>query len=96
MQNGFLVTFPSSTGEPAFLVTPARVGHRADSWYPWARATFVGTLFATQAEAESALKRMKDIHGYIAPELNGGLFKRLALAQVVPSTGVVGIEFEIP
>ena len=74
----------------------ARVGHRADSWYPWSRATFVGTLFATQAEAESALKRMKDIHGYIAPELNGGLFKRLALAQVVPSVGVVGIEFEIP
>jgi hypothetical protein len=56
----------------------------------------VGTLFATQAEAESALKRMKDIHGYIAPELNGGLFNRLALAQVVPSVGVVGIEFEIP
>ena len=96
MANGFLVTFPSSAGTPCFLVTPGRVGQPAHHWYPWARATWVGTAFATQAEAESALKRMKDIHGYIAPELNGGLFKRLALAQVVPSVGVVGIEFEIP
>ena len=94
MQNGFLVTFPSSTGEPCFLVTPERVGQSGHPHYPWARATFVGTLFATQVEAESALRRMKDIHGYIAPELNGGLFKRLALAQVIPSAGVVGIEFE--
>ena len=94
MQNGFLVTFPSSTGEPCFLVTPGRVGQSSHYHYPWARATFVGTLFSTQAEAQSALDRMKGIHHYIAPECNGGLSKRLALAQVVPASQVVGIEFE--
>ena len=94
MQNGFLVTFPSSTGEPCFLVTPGRVGQTGHPHYPWARATFVGTAFATQAEAEAALKRMKDIHGYIAPEVNGGLFKRLTQAVVVPASQVIGIEFE--
>lgn len=96
MQNGFLVTFPSSTGEPCFLVTPERVGQTGHPHYPWSRATFVGTVFVTQAEAEAALKRMKDIHGYIAPEVNGGLTKRLFLAQVVPSSQVTGIEFEVP
>jgi len=95
MQNGFLVAFPSSTGETCFLVTPRRVGQPSHPWFPWARATFVGTLFTTQVEAESALKRMRDIHGYIAPELNGGLFKRLALAKVVPAAGLRDVEFEI-
>ena len=94
MQNGFLVTFPSSTGEPCFLVTPGRVGQSATGHYPWARATFVGTVFATQDEAEVALKRMKDIHGYIAPEVNNGLFKRLVQGGVVPASQVTGIEFE--
>ena len=95
MTNGFLVTFPSSTGEPCFLVSPRRVGQPVTSHYPWARATFVGTLFATQDEAQSALDRMKGIHHYIAPECNGGLSKRLALAQVVEAGQVTGIEFEI-
>ena len=95
MANGFLVTFPSSTGTPCFLVTPSRVGQSAHHWYPWARATWVGTAFATQAEAESALKRMKDIHGYISPELNGGLTKRLYEARVVPAAQVPGLDLEI-
>lgn len=96
MANGFLVTFPSSSGTPCFLVTPARVGQSVTAHYPWARATFVGTLFATQDEAQSALDRMKGIHHYIAPEVNGGLTKRLHQAQVVPASQVTGIEFEIP
>jgi hypothetical protein len=94
MQNGFLVTFPSSTGEPCFLVTPERVGQSGHPHYPWARATFVGTLFATPTEAQAALDLMKGIHNYMAPEVNGGLTKRLWQAQIVPSAGVVGIEFE--
>lgn len=96
MQNGFLVTFPSSTGEPCFLVTPGRVGQTGHPHYPWARATFVGTLFSTQAEAQAALDRMKVIHAYMAPEVNGGLTKRLFLAQIVPASQVTGIEFEVP
>ena len=94
MQNGFLVTFPSSTGEPCFLVTPGRVGQSSHYQYPWARATFVGTLFSTRDEAQAALDRMKAIHAYMAPEVNGGLTKRLFQAQVVPASQVVGIEFE--
>ena len=94
MANGFLVTFPSSTGTPCFLVTPGRVGQPSHPHYPWARATFVGTLFATQDEAQAALDRMKGIHHYIAPEVNGGLAKRLGQAQVVPSGQVTGIELE--
>lgn len=94
MQNGFIVTFPSSRGTPCFLVTPGRVGQPVHTWYPWARADFVGTVFATQGEAEAALRRMRDIHSYIAPELNGGLTARLWQAQVVPAAEVAGIEFE--
>lgn len=94
MQNGFLVTFPSSRGEPCFLVTPARVGQRDHTWYPWARATGVATVFATQAEAQAALDRMKGIHNYIAPELNGGLTRRLYQAEVIPADGVAGLELE--
>ncbi len=94
MQNGFLVTFPSSTGEPCFLVTPGRVGQTGHPHYPWARATFVGTLFSTQDAAQAALDRMKVIHAYMAPEVNGGLTKRLFLAQIVPASQVTGIEFE--
>ena len=94
--NGFVVTFPSSRGEPAFLVTPGRVDQPVTRHYPWARATFVATVFVTQDVAQAALDQMKGIHHYIAPEINGGLAKRLALAQIVPSVGVVGIEFEIP
>ena len=94
MQNGFLVTFPSSTGEPCFLVTPERVGQSSHHQYPWSRATFVGTVFATQDAAQAALDRMKSIHAYMAPEVNGGLTKRLFLAQVVPASQVTGIEFE--
>ena len=95
MQNGFLVTFPSSTGTPCFLVTPGRVGQPAHPHYPWARATFAGTLFATQDEAQAALDRMKAIHAYMAPEVNGGLTKRLYQAGVVPASQVTGIEFEV-
>lgn len=95
MANGFLVTFPSSAGTPCFLVTPGRVGQPAHPHYPWARATFVGTLFATQDEAQVALDRMKAIHAYMAPEVNGGLTKRLHRAGVVPASQVTGIEFEI-
>lgn len=95
MTNRFLVTFPSSTGEPCFLVTPSRVGQRSDPRYPWARATWVGTAFSTQSEAESALNQMKSIHAYMAPELNGGLTKRLYEARVVPTSLVPGVELEI-
>jgi len=94
MQNGFLVTFPSSTGEPCFLVTPARVGQTGHPHYPWARATFVGTLFATPTEAQAALDLMKRIHNYMAPEVNGGLTKRLWQARIVPASEAVGIELE--
>lgn len=95
MQNGFLVTFPSSSGEPCFLVTPGRVGQSCHPHYPWARATFVGTAFATQADAEAALKRMKDIHGFLDPAATpDGLFRRLLQAQIVPASQVIGIEFE--
>ena len=94
MQNGFLVTFPSSTGEPCFLVTPGRVGQSSHYHYPWARATFVGTLFDTQDAAQDALDRMKSIHAHMAPEVNGNLTQRLFQAQIVPASQVTGIEFE--
>ena len=96
MANGFLVTFPSSRGVPCFLVTPGRVGQPVHHWYPWARADFVGTLFTTREAAQAALDRMLQIHHYIAPELNGGLTKRLLKAEVVGADQVTGIEFEIP
>ena len=96
MASGFLVTFPSSRGVPCFLVTPSRVGQPEHHWYPWARADFVGTLFATREAAQAALDRMLQIHHYIAPELNGGLTKRLLKAEVVGADQVTGIEFEIP
>jgi hypothetical protein len=95
MQNGFLVTFPSSTGTPCFLVSPGRVGHPSHPHYPWARATFVGTLFTTQDEAQAALDQMRRLHAYMAPEVNGGLTRRLHQAQVVPAGQVTGIELEI-
>jgi hypothetical protein len=94
--NGFVVTLPSSAGTPCFLVTPGRVGQPVHTWYPWARATFVAAVFPTQHEAQAALKWMKEIHSYIAPELNGGLTARLWQAQVVPVAEVAGIEFEAP
>jgi hypothetical protein len=94
--NGFVVTFPSSLGDPCFLVTPGRVGHVTSAHYPWSRATFVATVFPTQDGAQAALDRMKSIHYYIAPEVNGGLTKRLGQAQVVPAGQVTGIELEIP
>jgi hypothetical protein len=92
--NGFVVTFPSSLGDPCFLVTPGRVGHVTSAHYPWSRATFVATVFPTQDGAQAALDRMKGIHHYIAPEVNGGLSRRLALAQVLPAGQVTGIEFD--
>jgi hypothetical protein len=94
--NGFVVTFPSSLGDPCFLVTPGRVNQPVTGHYPWARATFVATVYATQDVARAALDQMKGIHHYIAPECNGGLAKRLALAQIVPAEQVTGIELEIP
>jgi hypothetical protein len=45
--------------------------------------------------AQAALDRMKSIHAYMAPEVNGGLTKRLFLAQIVPASQVTGVEFEI-
>jgi hypothetical protein len=95
MSNGFLVTFPSSRGEPCFLVTPERVGQVADHRYPWSRATFIATVWATQAAAQDALDQMRRIHAYTAPEVNGGLTRRLGQARVVPTDGVTGVEFEI-
>ncbi len=92
--NGFIVTFPSSRGEPCFLVTPGRVNQPVTGHYPWARATFVATVFTTQDEAQAALDRMKGIHHYIAPEVNGGLTKRLHQARVIPASEATGIEFE--
>jgi len=92
--SGFIVTFPSSLGDPCFLVAPERVGHTTSAHYPWSRATFVATVFPTQPAAQAALDRMKGIHHYIAPEVNGGLSRRLALAQVLPAGQVTGIEFD--
>jgi hypothetical protein len=70
------------------------VGHVTSAHYPWSRATFVATVFTTQDGAQAALDRMKGIHHYIAPEVNGGLSRRLALAQVLPAGQVTGIEFD--
>jgi hypothetical protein len=95
MSNGFLVTFPSSRGEPCFLVTPERVGQVTDPRWPWSRATFIATVWATQEAAQGALNEMMRIHAYTAPEVNGGLTKRLHQAKVVPTAGVTGVEFEI-
>jgi len=92
--NGFVVTLPSSAGFPIFLVTPARVGHPVTTHYPWARADFVATVFATREAAQAALDRMKSIHQWIAPEVNGGLTKRLDQAQVVPADEVGGIALD--
>jgi hypothetical protein len=72
------------------------VGHRWDPKYPWSRATGVATAFPTHEKAKDALDQMKSIHAYIAPECNGGLFKRLTQAQVFPVDQVTGIEIEIP
>jgi len=94
--SGFVVRFQSSQGDDCFLVSPGRVGQGLDGKYPWARATYVATAFATQENAKAALDQMKSIHAYIAPECNGGLFKRLTQAQVVPVDQVTGIEIEIP
>lgn len=89
MANGFLVTFPSSRGEPCFLVTPERVGQVADRRWPWARATFIATVWATQTAAQGALDEMMRIHAYTAP------IEGLGQAKVVPTAGVTGIEFEV-
>jgi hypothetical protein len=89
---GFIVTFPSSLGDPCFLVHPGRIGQPVTSRYPWGRATFVATVFATQEAAQAALDEMVRIHSYIAPELNGGLTKRLHQARVIPAGQVTGIE----
>lgn len=91
---GFVVSFPSSQGDPCYLVTPSRVGQGWDSRYPWSRATFVGTAFPTREAAQAALDEMRKIHAYIAPEINGGLFRRLIDAKIIPSTQVSGIEIE--
>jgi len=89
---GFIVTFPSSLGDPCFLVHPGRIGQPVTSRYPWGRATFVATVFATQEGAQAALDEMVRIHSYIAPELNGGLTKRLHQGRVIPAGQVTGIE----
>ena len=94
--NGFIVTLPSSTGTPCFLVTPGRVGQPVTGHYPWARATFVATVFATQDDAQAALDRMKGIHHYIAPEVNGGLTMRLGLARGGRAGQVRGFALEFP
>ena len=94
--NGFVVTLPSSHGVPCFLVTPSRVGQLEHHWYPWARATFVARVFETEAQAQAAIKLMKGIHSYIAPEINGGLYNRILEAQVVPVSALDGIELEAP
>lgn len=90
----FLVTFPSSLGDPCFLVTPSRVGQGWDSRYPWSRATYVASAFSTREDAQAALDQMKKIHAYIAPECNGNLFKRLCEARLIGKDEVEGIEIE--
>jgi hypothetical protein len=93
--NGFIVTLPSSRGDSIYLVAPARVGHPVTTHYPWARTDFVATVFATREAAQAALDKMKGIHHYIAPEVNGGLSKRLDQAQVVPADAVgVGVALD--
>lgn len=82
----------SSAGVPCFFVTPELVGQKYHPHYPWGRATFMATVFPTQTEAEEALKRMRDIHNFIAPELNGGLTKRLWRGQVVPAASEPGLK----
>jgi hypothetical protein len=94
--NGFIVTLPSSRGDSIYLVTPARVGHAVHVHYPWARTDFVATVWATQAEAQAVLDQMKYIHNFIAPEVNGGLTKRLDQGRVIPTSEVVGVLFEAP
>jgi hypothetical protein len=90
----FLVAFPSSRGDTCFLVTPSRVGQRWDAKYPWARATGVATAFRNRDAAQAALDEMKRVHAYIAPEINGGLFKRLCEARLIGKDEVEGIEIE--
>jgi hypothetical protein len=92
--NGFIVTLPSSRGDSIYLVAPARVGHPVTTHYPWARADFVATVFPTQETAQAALDRMKSIHHYLAPEVNGGLTKRLDQARVVSTSQVRGVLLE--
>jgi hypothetical protein len=94
--NGFIVTLPSSRGDSIYLVTPARVGHAVTAHYPWALTDFVATVWATQAEAQAVLDQMKYIHNFIAPEVNGGLTKRLHQGRVIPTSEVVGVLFEAP
>ena len=91
---GFIVRCPSSQGDACYLVTPSRVSQRWDAKYPWARATWVATAFPTPEAAQAALDQMKKVHAYIAPEINGGLFRRLLDAKVIPSACVDGIEIE--
>lgn len=92
--NGFIVTLPSSVGIPCFFVTPERIGQRYHHHYPWGRATFVATVFPTREDAQAALDRMTGIHRYIAPELNGGLTRRLYEARVIGVDQVAGIELD--
>jgi len=94
--NGFIVTLPSSRGDSIYLVTPARVGHAVTAHYPWARTDFVATCWPTQAEAQAVLNQMIGIHSYIAPEVNGGLTKRLDQGRVVAASSVVGVLLEAP
>jgi len=96
LMNGFIVTLPSSRGDSIYLVTPARVGHPVTAHYPWARTDFVATCWPTQAAAQAVLDQMKSIHSYIAPEVNGGLTKRLDQGRVVPASSVVGVLLEAP
>jgi hypothetical protein len=92
--NGFIITLPSSRGEACFFVTPERVGQSSSPQYPWSRATYVATVFGTRSAAQEALDLMRRIHAYMAPELNGGLTKRLHQAQVLPVEGANGIELD--
>lgn len=90
---GFVVTFPSSYGVPAYLVHPARFGEEPSRSQPWMRATHVASVFSSPAAAQEAIKALLAANFFTAPEINGGLERRLGQAQIIPVD--VGISVEL-
>lgn len=83
MTTGFLLAFPSSTGESAYICRPELFGEKATKSYPWMRATHRATAFLSLEAALTAKSELARSFVYEAPELNNNLAKRLSQSSVV-------------
>jgi len=86
MTTGFLLAFPSSTGERAYICRPELFGEKATKSFPWMRATCRATAFVSLEAAFVAKAELARSFVYEAPELNSNLAARLSEASVVTVT----------